>query len=436
MSTLAYRPALIAASPPRASLAPQRGAGRVTTAPSVSVAPSPRVRSIRLGVGHRGAQSSRIVRARFFGPFKRKDATTAVEPAPTPTPEPEDTSASFDLLDLRSGASDAVAVAAQAWERVDDVVMGGVSSSAIGPDLAGRDCLVWAGKCRTQGGGFTGCRSVALKTPLDLTAFDGISIVCGLESDDEPARRTWKATVRTQNNRGEVVYQASFVPPVSVASSKAKDAEGDAIPTEVRIPWESFRLVRGPVVVPDVPPLSADQCGEVYGLGLIMSRFGPNGPMPDFRDGPFRLALHRYGVYALNGDGIDPPLTLPRAATLGDRSSENSGRMKNSPLSLVLGPLIKLVFSEKARRRRRCRELLKERYGIGEFGARFGKGRRMKAARLGGELAALKEGARELFRDAVAAALTLPLRGLFVLISKVAALVRAVKGEKQLPPMR
>lgn len=427
MTTLAYRPAVVA---PRASFAPRRGPV-ARAAPSVSVAPSPRV-SLGLA-GHRGAQSSRIVRARFFGPFKRKDATTAVEPAPTPTPEPEDTSASFDLLDLRSGAADAVAVAAQAWERVDDVVMGGVSSSAIGPDLAGRTCLVWAGKCRTQGGGFTGCRSVALKTPLDLTAFDGISIVCGLESDDEPARRTWKATVRTQNNRGEVVYQASFVPPVASKDPTSKDG---FLPAEVRIPWESFRLVRGPVVVPNVPPLSADQCSAVYGLGLIMSRFGPNGPMPDFRDGPFRLALHSYGVYVSNGEGVEPPTTLPRAAMLGDRSSENSGRTKNSPLSLVLGPLIKLVFSEKARRRRRCRELLKERYGIGEFGARFGKGRRMKAARLGGELIAFKEGARELVRDAVAAALTLPLRGLFVLISKVAALVRAVKGEKKLPPMR
>ena len=427
MTTLAYRPAVVA---PRASFAPRRGPV-ARAAPSVSVAPSPRV-SLGLA-GHRGAQSSRIVRARFFGPFKREDATTAVEPAPTPTPEPEDTSASFDLLDLRSGASDAVAVAAQAWERVDDVVMGGVSSSAIGPDLAGRDCLVWAGKCRTQGGGFTGCRSVALKTPLDLTAFDGISIVCGLESDDEPARRTWKATVRTQNNRGEVVYQASFVPPVASKDPTSKDG---FLPAEVRIPWESFRLVRGPVVVPNVPPLSADQCSAVYGLGLIMSRFGPNGPMPDFRDGPFRLALHSYGVYVSNGEGVEPPTTLPRAAMLGDRSSENSGRTKNSPLSLVLGPLIKLVFSEKARRRRRCRELLKERYGIGEFGARFGKGRRMKAARLGGELNAFKEGARELVRDAVAAALTLPLRGLFVLISKVSALVRAVKGEKKLPPMR
>ena len=101
---------------------------------------------------------------------------------------------------------------------------------------------------------------------------------------------------------------------------------------------------------------------------------------------------------------------------LGDRSSENSGRTKNSPLSLVLGPVIKLVFSEKARRRRRCRELFKERYGIGEFGARFGKGRRIKAARLGGELTPSGGGAGLV--GTVAAALTLPLRGLFVLISK------------------
>jgi hypothetical protein len=30
------------------------------------------------------------------------------------------------------------------------------------------------------------------------------TLLRGFESDDEPERRTWKATVRTQNNRGEV----------------------------------------------------------------------------------------------------------------------------------------------------------------------------------------------------------------------------------------
>ena len=72
------------------------------------------------------------------------------------TAEEEKKSVSYDLLDLKNGAEGSVQAAADVFERVDDVVMGGVSSSAIGPDLAGRDCLVWAGKCRVQGGGFTG----------------------------------------------------------------------------------------------------------------------------------------------------------------------------------------------------------------------------------------------------------------------------------------
>lgn len=66
------------------------------------------------------------------------------------------TTVSYDLLDLGSGVDGAVQAAAEVFERVDDVVMGGVSSSVIGPDMSGRDCLVWAGKCRVEGGGFTG----------------------------------------------------------------------------------------------------------------------------------------------------------------------------------------------------------------------------------------------------------------------------------------
>ena len=61
-----------------------------------------------------------------------------------------------------------------------------------------------------------GARSVSLQTPLDLSSFDGLALTCGFESDAEPERRTWKATVRTQNDRGEMVYQATFTPPVVV----------------------------------------------------------------------------------------------------------------------------------------------------------------------------------------------------------------------------
>ena len=338
--------------------------------------------------------------------------------------------ASFDLLGLRGGGADAAAAAAAVFERVDDVVMGGVSSSTIAPDPAGRECLVWAGKCRAEGGGFAGARSVALQTPLDLSAFDGLALTCGVEADAEPERRTWKATVRTQNDRGEMVYQATFSPPVVDATET---------PTETRIPWSSFRLVRGPTVVPDVPPLAAERCGEVYGLGLIMSRFSANGPMPEFREGPFRLAVHALGVYSEGTTAafLPPPDSLPAAASAnaGKRASENRGT--RNVVTFLLSPLIKLAFGEKRRRRKRARALLRDRFGVGPLRARFAFGQTLKTRRRDGDaLGAAAEGARELVGDVVAAGLTLPLRLVFVLLAKVARLVRAVKGEKQLPKMR
>lgn len=42
----------------------------------------------------------------------------------------------------------------------------------------------------------------------------------------------------------------------------------------------------------------------------------------------------------------------------------------------------------------------------------------------------------ELARDAFAAVLTFPLRGLFVLVSKLAKVARQLKGQKPLPSMK
>jgi hypothetical protein len=210
-------------------------------------------------------------------------------------------------------------------------------------------------------------------------------------------------------------------------------------PPETRIPWNAFRLVRGPTVVPDVPPLSAEQCGSVYGLGLIMSRFGARGPMPEFREGPFRLAVHACGVYCETKtfDEIPETTTLLDAAStnLGKRASENRGT--RNVVTFLLSPLIKLAFDEKRRRRKRARDLLKKRFGVGAFRARFSFGQKLKTKRRGGDgLGAAAEGARELIGDIVASGLTLPLRLVFILLAKFARLVRAVKGQKQLPKMR
>ena len=376
---------------------------------------------------------------RVAPPLRSRGGTTLGSLASSSAPAATDASsgASVDLLGLRGGGADAAAAAAAVFERVDDVVMGGVSSSTIAPDPAGRECLVWAGKCRAEGGGFAGARSVALRTPLDLSAFDGLALTCGFESDAEPERRTWKATVRTQNDRGEMVYQATFSPPVADAADAAAD-----VPRETRIPWDAFRLVRGPTVVPDVPPLSAEQCGSVYGLGLIMSRFSARGPMPEFREGPFRLAVHALGVYSSATDAsasasasAAPSLLAAASANAGKRASENRG--SRNVVTFLLSPLIKLAFDEKRRRRKRARALLRDRFGIGAIRARFAFGQTLKTKRRGGDaLGAAAEGARELAGDIVAAGLTLPLRLVFILLAKVARLVRAVKGQKQLPKMR
>ena len=377
---------------------------------------------------------------RVAPPLRSRGGTTLGSLASSSAPAATDASsgASVDLLGLRGGGADAAAAAAAVFERVDDVVMGGVSSSTIAPDPAGRECLVWAGKCRAEGGGFAGARSVALQTPLDLSAFDGLALTCGFESDAEPERRTWKATVRTQNDRGEMVYQATFAPPVADAADAAAD-----IPRETRIPWDAFRLVRGPTVVPDVPPLSAEQCGSVYGLGLIMSRFSARGPMPEFREGPFRLAVHALGVYSSSAADASasasasaaPSLLAAASANAGKRASENRG--SRNVVTFLLSPLIKLAFDEKRRRRKRARALLRDRFGVGAIRARFAFGQTLKKKRRGGDaLGAAAEGARELAGDIVAAGLTLPLRLVFILLAKVARLVRAVKGQKQLPKMR
>jgi len=377
---------------------------------------------------------------RVAPPLRSRGGTTLGSLASSSAPAATDASsgASVDLLGLRGGGADAAAAAAAVFERVDDVVMGGVSSSTIAPDPAGRECLVWAGKCRAEGGGFAGARSVALRTPLDLSAFDGLALTCGFESDAEPERRTWKATVRTQNDRGEMVYQATFEPPVADAADAAAD-----VPRETRIPWDAFRLVRGPTVVPDVPPLSAEQCGSVYGLGLIMSRFSARGPMPEFREGPFRLAVHALGVYSSSAADASasasasaaPSLLAAASANAGKRASENRG--SRNVVTFLLSPLIKLAFDEKRRRRKRARALLRDRFGVGAIRARFAFGQTLKTKRRGGDaLGAAAEGARELAGDIVAAGLTLPLRLVFILLAKVARLVRAVKGQKQLPKMR
>ena len=121
------------------------------------------------------------------------------------------------------------------WERIDDVVMGGVSSSKI---VVGDGGAEWRGIVRTDGGGFCGTRTAALDAPLDLSKADGVYVDAILTSDADVARRAWKLTLRTAASRSEIVYSAEWAP---------RGPDGVGGPTFV--PFSDFKLVRGPRIV-------------------------------------------------------------------------------------------------------------------------------------------------------------------------------------------
>ena len=77
-------------------------------------------------------------------------------------------------------------------------------------------------------------RTLPFKETLDVSNQDGVYVNCKLASDDEPERRVWKLTVRTDTSRGEQVYQAMF--------DLAK-ASKDGSMTMVKVPFSSFQLV-------------------------------------------------------------------------------------------------------------------------------------------------------------------------------------------------
>ena len=63
------------------------------------------------------------------------------------------------------------------WERIDDVIMGGVSSSQLVADAAGG--ARFEGTLREEGGGFCGQRTKLFSEPLDLSAATGVCLDIG-----------------------------------------------------------------------------------------------------------------------------------------------------------------------------------------------------------------------------------------------------------------
>ncbi len=379
--------------------------------------------------------------------------------------------------------------------------MGGISTSCL-RDVPTESYAIWSGICRTDGGGFCGLRTLPFDTTdgslsrdvIDGT--DGVYVVCRLVSDDEPHRRVWKFTLRSEKGRGEKVYQAEYDLGKAMddaaedvrrrrggernegAEDDDDDIDDDAsVPfATVVIPYDDFRLVRGPRLVPDGPKLNVATNG-IYQLGMTLSKFkiGMNTTtIENFRDGYFELQLRSMGLYvdderrrrrACDDDGVDDATSIvvgdddangvvasrtspPIANAAGDAvvvpgtlSREESMRRRPLLLKIAL-TAIRLLFSERANRRRSAMKILRTRRGLTRYGAiLFGmRYRRRAGSGLFGLLSSMSVTARILGADALRTALTAAFRvGLVYpsrLIGAIVNATRRIAGMKVEPRLR
>jgi hypothetical protein len=178
--------------------------------------------------------------------------------------------------------------------------------------------------------GFCGARTLPFEGPLKVGDAEGLYLQCRLTSDEEPERRVWKVTTRSEQSRGEQLYQAMFEMP------KTRDDEWST----VKIPFSSFVQVRGPRMVEGGAPLNTT--AGLFQIGISLSKFqiGKNvTEIENFRPGYFELQLKEIGVY--KADKMDlavaSPNTLPKEVVA-----------KNRPFVLkILFPIVKIFFSEK-----------------------------------------------------------------------------------------
>ncbi len=227
--------------------------------------------------------------------------------------------------------------AVSSFDRIDDAIMGGISTSSIRAVQTETESYAsWSGVCRTDGGGFCGTRTLPFQDgkPLQVssstTFADGFYLKLRLASDDEPERRIWKLTTRVENeSRSEQLYQAEFEIPNSHSWQT------------IKVPFSSFQQVRGPRLVENGPPL--DVSGGLFQIGMTLSKFQMAATMKtleNFRAGYFEVQLSEIGVYTNDASAASGVVETPQTLT-------KTEAQRKRPLALkILSPIFKRLFSE------------------------------------------------------------------------------------------
>ena len=263
--------------------------------------------------------------------------------------------------------SDASKDAVSSFDRIDDAIMGGISTSSIravsssSSEDDGESYASWSGVCRIDGGGFCGTRTLPFKDGVPLkvagegvntnASADGFYLTVRLTSDNEPERRVWKLTTRVENvSRSEQLYQAMFEIPKQDETNGESSSSSNEWKT-IRVPFESFQQVRGPRIVENGPPL--DISGGLFQIGMVMSKFQIATNMTEFenfRPGYFELQIKEIGVYtsddsssSSSASSIKKLTSIETPKTLTKKEAD-----QNKPVALkILFPIAKLFFNEK-----------------------------------------------------------------------------------------
>lgn len=297
--------------------------------------------------------------------------------------------------------------AVESFDRIDDAIMGGISTSSIRSSPDGY--ASWSGICRVDGGGFCGTRTLPFESPLKVGDAKGFYLDCRLVSDDEPERRVWKISTRSEESRGEELYQSEF-----------KIPKGRKEWSRIQLPFDGFQKVRGARFVPDAPKM--DVSNGLFQVGMTMSKFllaqNMTG-LDNFRPGFFELQVKSIGVYSEDKVNVATPKTL------------SADEMKNNrPLLVkVLLRVAKLFFSEEANRRKSAMKILREKRSLSRPRAiLFGIG--IRSAQYGRIVSTL-QAARIVTVDSVRTVYGSLLRyGVFLPLLQVAKLKKAMKKKK------
>lgn len=188
------------------------------------------------------------------------------------------------------------------WSPLDDVVMGGVSTSNFDNQVG-----KWKGTVsESNSGGFIGIRSTPFNESLDLSTCKGIEFKLldssSSTSSNSSQKRRFKAVVRDSTDFNGISWTSSF----DVQKAKdpifkffqAKDdddqQESKGAVTTIQIPFQELIPTKFAKIVPD----QAFNLRNVVGFQLVYSKFEYEGELnPNFSLGDFSLQVMEIKAY-------------------------------------------------------------------------------------------------------------------------------------------